>query len=42
MIVGMEKDREGENLPKIILTHNRLVKRDRERERFGVNMCLSK
>lgn len=30
--VGVEKDREGENLPKIILTHNTVVKRDRERE----------
>lgn len=29
MNVGVEKDREGENLPKIILTHNRVVKRDR-------------
>lgn len=31
MNVGVEKDREGENLPKIILTHNRVVKRDRNR-----------
>jgi hypothetical protein len=40
MIVGVEKDREGENLPKIILTHNRVVKRDRERCGSYEHVCL--
>jgi len=40
MNVGVEKDRDGENLPKIILTHNRVVKRDRERVVWGEYMSV--
>jgi hypothetical protein len=41
--VGVERDREGWNLPKIILTHNRVMKRDREREVWGrIYVCQNK
>jgi len=42
MNVGVEKDREDENLPKIILTHVVELCEEIERRRFGLNMCLSK